>query len=285
MPGIKGTSQELYICKNKISILTFIGKEIPIPYSDINRIDYCYASTFKPGYVAFIDNNTKKAMFEFGKKSNSDIEKAMSILHKNHKDIEIRELTPADVSEDENGNPITITDALKRTKSFNWTTKQYIKQIETHLSNQEKIIYACALNMVKNPDFDTMDNPKLIKGNISGVFIITELRLLFFYTNNLFIQHKEMLIESVKDVDARSKSVMASLRITSYAETWIFSIVENQSTEILKTIANTRKNSENNEPKNSNNSYTELREIKRLFEDGIITKEEFEAKKKQLLGI
>ena len=38
-------------------------------------------------------------------------------------------------------------------------------------------------------------------------------------------------------------------------------------------------------PKNDRNDYDDLKKLKSLYDEGILTKDEFEAKKKQILGL
>lgn len=52
---------------------------------------------------------------------------------------------------------------------------------------------------LKNPNGSSMNNPKIDKGNINRVFIITTMRLLFFYClNTILVNHKEMSFDSIK---------------------------------------------------------------------------------------
>ena len=182
---------------------------------------------------------------------------------------------------------MNITEALKETKSLNFVTKTYIKQIELILSDGEDVIFASELSMVKNPDGNSMNNPKIVKGNIRGIFVITKMRILFYWLNNLIPNHKEMSLDSIKDIDVTSKLMIASVRITSYSETWIFSVPQGMQSVIAKKIGDARNMQSSTEQKlaPSSDVYDEIRKLKSLLDDGIIGQDEFEQKKRQLLGL
>lgn len=184
---------------------------------------------------------------------------------------------------------MNITEALRETNSLNIFTKPYIKNIESILLNDEQVSYAVSLNMVKDPNGASMSNPKIIKGNINGVFVITKMRLLFFYRpNNILVNHKEMSLDSIKDIDVASKVIISAIRITSYSETWIFDVPQKLQSIIMSKIGEARKQDSNmgvGQTADSNDAYDEIRKLKCLLDDGIITQDEFEKKKSQLLGI
>lgn len=182
---------------------------------------------------------------------------------------------------------MNITEALKETKSLNLMTKTYVKQIELILTDGEDIVFASELSMVKSPDESRMNNPKIVKGNIRGVFVVTNMRVLFYWLNNLIPNHKEMSLGSIKDIDVTSKLMMASVRITSYSETWIFSVPQGMQSVIAKKIEDAQnvKSSPEKNASPGSDVYDEIRKLKSLLDDGIIAQDEFEQKKRQLLGI
>jgi hypothetical protein len=91
MEGIKGTTQELFVGKDNIKIMTLIGSVKSIPYSDVKRIDYCFADGGRTGYIAFISLDNRQLLFEFKKKSNDSIEKAIKSIARVYPNIPSRE--------------------------------------------------------------------------------------------------------------------------------------------------------------------------------------------------
>lgn len=131
---------------------------------------------------------------------------------------------------------MNITEAMEETKSLNFMTKSYVKQIELILSDSEDVVFAIELSMVKNPNEKTLKNPKIIKGNIRGLFVITNKRVLFYWMNNLIPNHKEIYLESIKDIDVTSKLMVAAVRISSHSEEWIFNVPQGMQTVIMQKI-------------------------------------------------
>lgn len=136
---------------------------------------------------------------------------------------------------------MNITEAMKETKSLNFFTKSYVKQIELILNNSEDIIFAIELSMVKKPNENKMKNPKIIKGNIRGLFVITNKRVLFYWLNNLIPNHKEIYMESIRDIDVTSKLMVASVRIASHSEEWIFNVPQGMQSVIMQKIEEAKK--------------------------------------------
>lgn len=65
---------------------------------------------------------------------------------------------------------------------------------------------------LKNPNGSSMNNPKIDKGNINRVFIITTMRLLFFYClNTILVNHKKMSFDSIKNIDVTSKIIISAI--------------------------------------------------------------------------
>ncbi|MBS6955917.1 MAG: DUF4352 domain-containing protein [Enterocloster asparagiformis] len=81
--SIKGSGGELFIGKQKATIITFWGNKIEIPYDDLKRIDYSYFKHGDGGYIEFVDITNQVRRFEFSKKANSPIFKAITFIQEN----------------------------------------------------------------------------------------------------------------------------------------------------------------------------------------------------------
>lgn len=70
--SIKGITEDLFIGKKEISIITLLGNRETVEYVDMKRIDYKYAETRNPGFIDFITKE-KNRKFKFNGKSNDKI--------------------------------------------------------------------------------------------------------------------------------------------------------------------------------------------------------------------
>lgn len=78
--SIKGTTKELFIGKTKINLFTFMRNRITIDYSEMKRIDYCYATTLHPGYMNFILKSDKIENFSFSASANEPIGRTVDFI-------------------------------------------------------------------------------------------------------------------------------------------------------------------------------------------------------------
>ena len=84
-----------------------------------------------------------------------------------------------------------------------------------------------------------------------------------------------------------TSSFLSVIKISSSSGTTTFGLVKNypEIANVLSQLINQRQNETVNESKTSNNNLDELVKLKSLLDQGIITQEEFDAKKKELLGL
>lgn len=98
--------------------------------------------------------------------------------------------------------------------------------------------------------------------------------------------NKKSLEVPVSRISLVKKSPYKAVKINSPGAKIRVSMLENQ-VDIINVLTDMRKNVETktvSEPKD-NNSYAQLSELKDLLDSGVITQEEFDAKKKELLGL
>ena len=89
---IKGVFQELYIGKKESNIITFSGNKKKIEYSELEIIDYMYASKCKCGYLDFIKHGNDKIRFTFRKRSNEKISRAIDLIQECNEELKITEI-------------------------------------------------------------------------------------------------------------------------------------------------------------------------------------------------
>ncbi len=158
MAGIKGTTKELYVRKERIDILTFTGSVKSIPYSNIKRIDYCFAETFRSGYMNFITLDNKKQSFEFGKKSNEEIGKAILAIRKAYPEIPFKEYEQGENAKDRS---ITVTAVFGYKEIGCKLPNIIIKQKsngDIYFNNNTSVFYDLIGYEWNGPDFDVVTN-------------------------------------------------------------------------------------------------------------------------------
>lgn len=85
--SIKGTTKELFIGKEEINIFNFFGSKTTLQYSNMKKIEYCFATKIKCGYMNFISRTNEKTSFEFAYKANEPILRAVDYISDNCPDL------------------------------------------------------------------------------------------------------------------------------------------------------------------------------------------------------
>ena len=101
------------------------------------------------------------------------------------------------------------------------------------------------------------------------------------------MQEKDIPLNAINAINYTQGAVLGSLSITNGANNFIIENVNKMAARIMaKKIQETQLNVLKVKSTNSSNTnYDELRKLKSLLDDGIITEDEFTAKKKQILNI
>lgn len=95
--SIKGDCQELYVGKTEANLFTLTGKRINIPYHSITKIDYMLSKSGEIGYFEFKTNERKSYRFDFGKKVNNQISRAVDLIQEALPELVIEEHQVADM--------------------------------------------------------------------------------------------------------------------------------------------------------------------------------------------
>lgn len=105
----------------------------------------------------------------------------------------------------------------------------------------------------------------------------------------IFNDEKSIPLQSISSINITNKLLSSTLKIVSTGNKAIIEDVPAHiALEIKSGIENLKKDFKTKSVKKEKDMYDigdEIRELKDLLEDGLITEEEFNAKKKQLLGI
>lgn len=109
--SIKGITEDLFVGKKEISIITLLGSRETVEYVDMKRIDYKYAETRSPGFIDFITKE-KKRRFKYNKISNDKIGQAIDYITNACPELSIVSVTNEDLAK-EHSTMLFITNGYK----------------------------------------------------------------------------------------------------------------------------------------------------------------------------
>ncbi|WP_342985747.1 SHOCT domain-containing protein [[Clostridium] symbiosum] len=104
--SIKGTTKELFVGKEEINLITFIGNKITIPYSVMKGVNYSYASRLKTGFLLFKRNDGANIRFDFGYSVNEKITQTINFINEHQPWLETKEF---DINEFKNNRSASLT--------------------------------------------------------------------------------------------------------------------------------------------------------------------------------
>lgn len=196
------------------------------------------------------------------------------------------------------GGKLTVEEAIKRSGTFNPMNKASTKAAQDMLSSNEIVIHAVNTNIAVLPNIGKLDASNAfsfatLKNRINGPVVITNRRI-FFCNNSLGnVTSKQMPLQSIQSVDEASNGLMGvgQLRISGLTEMFVLDLQKPDIKIFVQKLDEARAaiitNASNTTVINNTSVDTagELRKYADLLNDGIISQEEFDAKKKQLLRL
>lgn len=191
---------------------------------------------------------------------------------------------------------MTVLEAVEKSKTKVLLNKGSVKAAQKMISPSEEILWAQIVLVDATPSKNKFDTDVKIfnTDGLSGVIVITDQRI-------LFVQHmlgqgtsKEIRLSSVRSLDTQTTATLTFLRITSMSDL-IVTYGKNREITNLRNAINdalARKEAENTPAAQKkdddvldDSDVAQLAALKKLYDDGIITDEEFAAKKAQILNI
>lgn len=161
-----------------------------------------------------------------------------------------------------------------------------IKKAETMLSNDENVEFACVYNVY------TESNNKDLKVNIgfdtkkkvAGVTVLTNKRIFFVSSILGSIISKQIKIQDIQSADYKTTLSLATIRIKGITEMIVIEATKKTAEEMMSKINELQSKFNDGTTFVSNISQAdEILKFKKLLNEGIITQEEFERKKQELL--
>ena len=189
---------------------------------------------------------------------------------------------------------MNIEEYVKNNKTYNILNKGAIQKAQSLVGSNEEILYALVTNVSidKNNNTSFKNQNQLfggamqLKNILSGVVVITDKRVIFCNSTLGTTNEKQMMIKDIKSIDEHISGLTKTgeLRINGITETFVIKILKKGIEQEIKKAINVARNNTNTSERNFTTSNAdEIRKYKQLYDDGIITQEEFEKKKQELL--
>lgn len=170
--------------------------------------------------------------------------------------------------------------------------------IKQQLANAEVTdVFGTKKEIKSLPDIIDIDNGETILYAAGGfvdsnsvLIVCTNTRIIFLDRGLIYgTKTTEIPLDMVNGVSYSKGLVLGSIAVTNGAvTTQIENLQKYSAQKLADTIKNAAANFKQNQQSyqaNNGSDLSQLRELKQLLDDGIITKEEFTTKKKQILGI
>lgn len=183
---------------------------------------------------------------------------------------------------------MTVKEALKRngTALDALVFSGMIKKAEKMLLHNENVEFACNNNVYTIPNSEELKiNLFNIKNRKPGIIVLTNKRI--FFVNSVLGsgESKQIKIENIQSVDYKTNMGLATVRIKGITDMIIIEATKKVAEELVLKLnqLQSSETSSNVDSFNKSSTADEIRKFKQLLDDGIITQDEFEIKKKELL--
>lgn len=192
---------------------------------------------------------------------------------------------------------MTIEEAIKKSGTTNLLAEGSTKKAQQLIQEDEEVLYAINTNVaIKDNKKTIIKNAKndmfSLKNALNGVVVITDKRVLFCSSILGNINIKQILIKDILSIDENINGLtkMGQFRIQGVTETFVINILKNKIVDDLRSSIYKSQSLQDetrvvNINQQTSSNADEILKYKKLLEEGIITEEEFQKKKEQLLNI
>lgn len=187
---------------------------------------------------------------------------------------------------------MTIREALEKTGSSTFMNKGSIKAAEGKLRSGEDVLFALIANVSTAPIHGKLRPEITLKNRINGVIVFTNIRVFFCNVCLGSSEYKEIRVDDIQSVDSSKNLLSAQLRICGLTDMLVIDIsnkkILQEAENIISEARNALARSSQNaviQPNEKRSNIDDLRELKSLLDDGIITQDDFDRKKAKILGV
>lgn len=176
-------------------------------------------------------------------------------------------------------------DTIRAIEDFNIKTfgnQKNIEGAEALLYADERVLFVAPTNIVVS----TINTRK--KDKLPGVVFLTDKRLVFHFKALASFSTEIVPLEEIRSLNCRGDGISGG-HVEIHTLTKSFDILVSYKKDAIQNIQRVFESARNAVPVPSGapavSEADELAKFKKLLDDGVITAAEFEAKKKQILGI
>ncbi len=191
---------------------------------------------------------------------------------------------------------MTVLEAVKHSKVPYFMIKSAIKAAEKLICETENILWAQTVNFSPKPIVGTLPaDLRGFSGTHAGVLVVTDQRLLLVSSSFGLQTTKEMRLSSVRSIDARNNLITECMRISGVSDMMVvfcnrehMPALRNAINEAIEKRNAPQAAAPAPQPADNDLSSTDIEQLqalKQLYDTGVLTEEEFTAKKAQILGL
>jgi len=182
-----------------------------------------------------------------------------------------------------------VQEWIIKTKTKNIFSSGSTKLAQSLVKDNEEIRFAFNANVGIVPTLE-IDSAWNLKNRLNGVIVLTDDRVIYASKTLWEEKVKYLRVADIQSIDMKKGMFSCSIRIKGITESFVIDgtkelLAEFQSV-LESQIDSKRVNGNGNPQINAKQSLKEqLLDLKGLLDEGIITQEEFDQKKKQILGL
>lgn len=191
---------------------------------------------------------------------------------------------------------MTVAEAVQRSKTPTIMMKSSIKTAQSLISPSEEIIWAQVSNVYQKPVRGALSTEiGSVSDSLAGVIVVTNERILFVHKMLSNYVSKEVYISDIRSIDAKASLTYEVLRvvgtsdmIVTFAKRNIIAALRNainQGIIIESTAKSPSLIQTTDDTALQKSDIEQLQALKLLYDSGVITAEEFAAKKAQILNL
>lgn len=192
---------------------------------------------------------------------------------------------------------MTVLEAVNISKTPVFMNKGAIKAAQDMLAPSEEVIWAQTSNVYADPVRGELSTDIKISDTnaLPGVVVVTDRRILFVYKMLSNSSSKEVRISDIRSIDTKANFTFEVIRIVG-TSSMIVTYAKRQVIANLKNAINDAisKQKTNHTPSATQvanydtldtSDIEQLQALKQLYDSGVLTAEEFAAKKAQILDL
>lgn len=188
---------------------------------------------------------------------------------------------------------MTVSEAVARSNTSAFLSKGSVKAAQEMLFPNEPVLWAQVSNVYTKPVRGELGTQLLTKDMLNGVVVVTDQRI--FFVNRVLGQgiSKQIHMSNLQSVDSKYDMITGCVRITGITDMIVTAckrdVAKQLQAAIEEALANwqthTAAAAANAAPASPALDTEQLQALKQLYDAGVLTEEEFSAKKAQLLGL